>query len=480
MSFLRPCRPSRAPRLRGATSRREGGRSSAALAGHRRPSAVSWPAVLSVHPYLELPARGASACAAEAGPNALFRSTIAAPMGGDRLILFANSIFHLTNDGAVTVIAGQITVLQSLFAFGPFETGLLTGTALLVTAVFQVLFGAMSDRRDPSRFLPLGILILGVGTLFVASATSFLLLVVIVAVSRIGASFYHPVGIAWIGREFQGEALDRSMGFQSSFGDTGVILGMATSALIAVSWGWQSPFLLWGGINLAAVALGVWLVRGRHYPPKDAADRREYRSLLRDVRPWLFPLSLVGAGFSIVTAFGPPLLKYKFGLGDASASVSIALWILAGAIVAFFFGRVSKRFGRFRTLAASYALFSTACFVGAAAGELAIVLAAFWTLGSALFVTYPALFAFASETSQERLRGTAFGVILGFQLLGGSLGSYAAGSLAASLRTTLDLEWTAPFYLLGALVLAGFVYLFAIRRKVANTRSPATATSPPR
>ena len=173
----------------------------------------------------------------------------------DRRVLFVNSIYHLTNDGAVTVIAGQITVLQSVFAFGPFETGLLSGAALLITAIFQLLFGAMSDRRDPSRFLPIGILILGVGTLLVASATSFLVLLVIVALSRIGASFYHPVGIAWIGREFAGENLDRSMGFQSAFGDTGVILGMATSALIAVAWGWQSPFLLWGGINLAAVAL---------------------------------------------------------------------------------------------------------------------------------------------------------------------------------------------------------------------------------
>ena len=44
VSFLRPCRPSQAPRLRGATLRTEGGRSSAALAGHRQPSTVSWPA----------------------------------------------------------------------------------------------------------------------------------------------------------------------------------------------------------------------------------------------------------------------------------------------------------------------------------------------------------------------------------------------------------------------------------------------------
>src|SRR2546430_5959033 len=64
-------------------------------------------------------------------------------------------MYHLTNDGAVTVIAGQITFLQIQFSFGAFETGLLSGAALLVTAIFQMVFGAMSDRRDPTRFLPL-------------------------------------------------------------------------------------------------------------------------------------------------------------------------------------------------------------------------------------------------------------------------------------------------------------------------------------
>lgn len=142
-------------------------------------------------------------------------------MRENRRVLIANSIYHLTNDGAVTVLAGQIIFLQVAFAFGPFETGLLSGTALLTTAVLQIVFGAMSDRRDPPRFLPLGILVLGVGSALVALSTNFWMLLVLVSLSRIGASFYHPVGVAWIGREFRGRELDRSMGFQSAFGDAG-------------------------------------------------------------------------------------------------------------------------------------------------------------------------------------------------------------------------------------------------------------------
>src|SRR5207249_1495230 len=278
-------------------------------------------------------------------------------------------MYHLTNDGAVTVIAGQITFLQTHFSFGAFETGLLSGAALLVTAIFQMVFGAMSDRRDPNRFLPLGIVVLGLGSALVSLSSTFWILLLLVSLSRIGASFYHPVGIAWIGREFQGPELDRSMGFQSAFGDTGVILGMATTSVIAVAFGWQVPFLLWGGINLGAVALGLWLVRNHRAStgPRESPNR-DYIQMIRDVRLWLF-----------------------------------------------------------------------------------------WPLGSAVFITYPALFSFVSEASHRRLQGAAFGLIFGFQLLGGSLGSFAAGSLAASFRTSGDFESTGPFYFLGFLALAGFV-----------------------
>jgi len=390
---------------------------------------------------------------------------------GDRRVLSANSIYHLTNDGAVTVLAGQITLLQTAFAFGPLETGLLSGTALLVTALFQIVFGAMSDRRDPTRLLAIGIVVLGLGSALVALSSNFWMLLALVSLSRIGASFYHPVGIAWIGREFRGPELDRSMGFQSAFGDTGVILGMATTSVIAVALGWQVPFLLWGGINLGAVVVGLWLVRNyRPAPGESPAPRRDYAAMLRSVRLWLFPLALGGAAFSIFTTFGPLLLHHKFGFDDTASEVAIAIWILAGALVAFFFGRVSRRFGRLRTLTAAYAFVAVACLGAVVSGTVGIALGLFWTAGSAVFITYPALFSFVSESSHERLQGAAFGIIFGFQLLGGSLGSFAAGSLAAGLRSVSDLESTAPFYLLGFLALAGFVYLLALRGRIETAK----------
>jgi len=400
---------------------------------------------------------------------------------GERRVLLANSIYHLTNDGAVTVLAGQIAVLQAVFGgFGPIEVALLGGSALLVTAVFQFLFGVMADRRDPSRFLPIGIAILGLGSLLVTLASSFWTLLAFVALSRIGASFYHPVGISWIGREYEGPELDRSMGFQSAFGDTGVIIGMASGAVLAVAFTWQSPFFLWGGINLAAVALGLYLVRGRRYRPQPSPSTlADYVGLVRDVRLWLLPLALGGAVYNIVSYFGPLLLVTKFSLAKDAAGVAVALWILAGAIAAFFFGRVSRRFGRYRTLLASYAGIGVAGLVGGLLDNLVLVIAVLWTLGSALFLTYPGIFAFVSETSHRRLRGAAFGLIFAFQLLGGAAGLFLAGLLADRFGSTAGVQASIPFVVAGVLGLAGLVAVFLGRSRVTNARKPVPSTVPP-
>ena len=89
-------------------------------------------------------------------------------------------------------------------------------------------------------------------------------------------------------------------------------------------------------------------------------------------------------------------------------------------------------------------------------------------------MTYPATFSYVSEASHIRLQGAAFGVIFGFQLLGGAAAAYAAGVLAQAFGANPS----APFYLVAALCGAGFVYLLAVRSRV-ETHGKAISTATP-
>ncbi len=401
-------------------------------------------------------------------------------MPGQRRVLLVVGLYHLANDGAVQVLAGQIAILAGVFAFGPFETGILVGTALLVNAIGQMVFGVMSDRRDPSRFLPIGILVVGISSVLVATSQSFLMLLIFVPLLRLGASFFHPVGLAWIAREYRGPELDRAMGLQSGTGDAGEILGMATGAVLGFALVWYAPFLLWAAVNLLAVAIGWSLFRDRPTPPATVDPPRwgDLLTTLRDVRLWVVPLAVGSISYNVISYFGPLLLSLHFGLRDDIAGLSIAVWLVVGTAVALGFGRLSRRFGRFPLTVFAYAAVGTGSFLAAILANEVLVLLSIWSLGAGLFLTYPAIFAYASEVGSTKLQGAAFGFVFFFQLLGGALGSFVAGILAALLAGTGDLAVTAPFWLSAIVAWATTAYLVALRRHGA-LGAPAAAPAHP-
>src|SRR5207245_8506803 len=151
VSFLRPCRPSRAPPL--ARGHRTWGGGTFLSNPEGSPSAVrGLLAIRAILVALFGPSDPGTRRLRSGGANAISRCRIAGRVAGERRILLANSIYHLTNDGAVAALAGQIIVLQAVFGgFGPAEVALLGGTTLVITAICQILFALMSDRREPSR-----------------------------------------------------------------------------------------------------------------------------------------------------------------------------------------------------------------------------------------------------------------------------------------------------------------------------------------
>ena len=110
---------------------------------------------------------------------------------------------------------------------------------------------------------------------------------------------------------------------------------------------------------------------------------------------------------------------------------------------------------------------------------LPIVLLALLTLGSGLFLTYPALMSFASEGSHAKLQGAAFGFVFFFQLLGGAIGSFAAGAVTVLFPNSPDLAASAPFWLAGVVSLATAAYLLALRTRGVGRAAVASPVHTP-
>ena len=392
----------------------------------------------------------------------------------DRRVLAACSLYHLANDAAVTVTPALFPVLRTALGFGYAEVGLLTATGLAVTVAFQFVFGALADRADRRVLLPLGVAWLGVGTLLLSTATSYGTLVLFVALARIGASAYHPAGISWVAREFRGAGVDRAMGVQSSFGDLGVLLGLLPAGLLAVVWGWRGTFLFWGALNLAAAGAGFALTAKTGSRGEQAdGPRSPVLPVLRGVAPWILPLAAGGAAFTITVSYGPLLLTDRLRLSAAAADVVVGLWIVTGSLAAFSFGRISRRFGRFPALLYAYLAVAVAGVMIATATALWGVVLGLVAFNALLFITYPALFSFVADAGDARSQGVAFGLLFGFQLVGGALAAYASGLLAAATGRP-----EMPFHVLAFIALATFVYLFVLRAVRDDRASPGLPSGP--
>src|SRR5205807_10138029 len=133
----------------------------------------------------------------------------------------------------------------------------------LVNILFQPVVGHYSEGRDPGRLLAIGISIVTISVISFIFAIGFLTLLASVILLRLGSSFFHPVGISTISNSYSGPSLQKSMGFQSAFGNVGYLLVFLISAPLYLAVGWRATFIVFAIWTLADVVLTLTFLRGR-------------------------------------------------------------------------------------------------------------------------------------------------------------------------------------------------------------------------
>lgn len=351
--------------------------------------------------------------------------------GRNRRLLFVISYHHACNDGALIALVALLPILADEMNLSYTEIGIL-GLGLMITVVVQLVVGRVTDRAFSKYLLEVGALLMAVSFVMVLFVSDFIGLFMAVISMRVGASFYHPVGITWITKEYAGSYLDTALGVQSGIGNFGVIASLATSGFLGEVFGWKMPCILWAVLNMAAVVLGVMLMekdgpKHANQPKRMPVDIRE---TLSKVSFYAMPLAAGGALYGVTTYYGPINLTATHGWSAGMADLMFAVWLAVGTISSYYFGSISARFGRRKVITIGY--------IGSVFGLMALFLTSEWYLiapalfiyGGVMFLTYPALFAMVSDVTTSEERGTAFGMVFAFQLGGGSAVVYLCGLIA--------------------------------------------------
>jgi MFS family permease len=394
-----------------------------------------------------------------------------------RKILSTVALHHFCNDASVVTLPAIFPLLYTegvlIRKYSNIGTIILIGLAVAV--VFQLLIGHHIKRRHYRCCLALDALIVGISLILMTFSRNYLMLVLFFIGVRIGTSVYHPVGISWITSTFQSKGLDRAMGFQSAFGDIGVLFAFASTGLLAQFLGWRTPLILWGIVNLAAVGIGLIFSRGTSYPVAlDETGEVSWRETIGRLRAFMPVIILGGMAWGVTLGYAPSLFNHRLGISMSKTGLILSCWMAAGTLSSFFYGKIAEFLGRHRTITIAYIVIVVTAIILGLSGNTYITIGAFIAYGTALFITYPAILSFVGSTVEAKNRTAAFSLVATIQILGNSMFAFISGFLSDAYGINT------PFLLLGGATLLSVIYITLVLRRKKITAGPVPPRARPK
>lgn len=410
-----------------------------------------------------------------------------APVIGDRRPLIAACAGNVVEWYDYAVYSGSATVLAAVLAPGGWA-GITTifavfATSCLLRPLGSLVAGARADRSGRRRTLAAMILLMAGATCAIGLLPSWsaigvlapLCLLALRAAQAFSVGGELGVSVAYLTEFSPPPHRGRLGGWYLSTVAVGLALGLGTTAAVAAvlgtealhSWGWRLPFLL----ALPLGVIGIYL-RTRVAETPDFRDGTLPRSrvrpmlVLRDQLPAIRRCFLLAAAYSaafnIWFVFVP---SYVSTAGNSSLAVALAcsmIGLLAAAIAAPFFGRLSDRMGRRPVLIGACAVLLTAgipVYLWSVGGSSAALLIGNVTLG--VTVAAFVLPSFMAEQFTAAVRATGLG-------WGYGIGAAVIGGTAPLLATVLAQR--AP-----TAAVPAYIAVWAAAALIAVVRSPETA-----
>jgi MFS transporter, FSR family, fosmidomycin resistance protein len=372
-------------------------------------------------------------------------------------ILATVSLIHAVNDASTAVVSILFPIFKVLFDLSYTQVGIITGGGLLITLVGQLVLGRFADGKNVNSFLLTGILLSSVSLVLLGFSNGFLSLLCFIFFMRFATSFFHPIGIGWISRTYKKGRLDWAMGIQSGSADLGAFLAILTTLSITELTHWTVP--LYGWACICIIGLLVSLILTHHldkdlvYVPK-VTQKHTFREMATDayhrikaIRLLVPAFMISGASWGIIITYFPLLLTERTTLSLPVIGVLVALWAGVGSITSLCYGRIRSFIHRKHLLVIAYLLIGTISILLAVFTYLILLVFLMILLGVAVFLTYPALFSFVSEVTDESVEGWMFGLTFTFQTGGGTILLFFGGVLSDMFGIWM------PFVLLGSLSL---------------------------
>lgn len=353
-------------------------------------------------------------------------------------ILWLLSLGHAVVDvmqGALPIVLKELSPHLGLSYT---QIGLTSLAFTLSSAVVQPLFGYLSDRYQMNWLLFFGVLLAGGGMMLATQSPSYYLLLFFVVLSGLGVASYHPEGSKITNFISQEGRKGTYMSIYSLGGNIGVGFGPVFTVFLFSLWGLNGSL----GFLLLAVAMAflIFLIyphllriaQKNSFRLKNSQNRGQRSGTLPVASLtllilYIFVRSWIHAG---LLTYIPFYFEYFRGMESTSSNILLSAFLFAGAFGTLLGGPIVDRFGEKRELLGSMVLSAVFLFFFLrSSGTMAYI----WgiLLGMALISTFATTVVFGQRLMPNSI-GMASGLMLGFSVGAGSIGSFVIGYIADS------------------------------------------------
>jgi FSR family fosmidomycin resistance protein-like MFS transporter len=275
-------------------------------------------------------------------------------------VLLVLGLSHLFNDTIQSLIPAVYPILKDTFALDFAKIGMITLTFQIAGALFQPAIGLYTDHHPLPYSSAAGMIFTLIGLLCLASAPSYAVILVSVALVGIGSSIFHPEATR-SARYASGGRQGLAQGIFQVGGQIGGALGPLLAAFIIVPRG-QSSLALFAAMPILAMALLTWTARRQleirsHFNAATSRAAAAGKPKPHSRQTVLFGLAvlmtLMTSKLCYLESFRSFYTFYlidRFGVSIPTSQLMLFVVFIASAVGVLLGGLLGDRIGRYRII----------------------------------------------------------------------------------------------------------------------------------
>jgi FSR family fosmidomycin resistance protein-like MFS transporter len=341
---------------------------------------------------------------------------------GDARVMSLVGFAHATSHFFHLVIPSLFPWLMADFGLNFTRAGSLAAAFFLVSGIGQALAGFIVDRYGAQATLFVGLSLLALSAVVLASAHGYPGLVLAAIIAGAGNAVFHPADFTVLNHSVSPGRLGHAFSAHGVAGNIGWAVAPLLMAGVAAAAGWRAAALCAAavaGISLASVVL----FRTSFATPSPARGGSldgagSPFAFLRVSAIWMCFLFFLASmlGFGALQNFAPSVLKNVYGLPLTAAASALSVFLLGGAVGVSLGGFLAARYEAHERVVAVLLV---------AAASLALVLASA-AVPQVAVAPLMAIFGFCTgsaspsrdllvrKAAMERFGQRSFGKVYGF------------------------------------------------------------------